>query len=159
MRAIARYQRRVQYFVLAMLAVYGVSILAPLVMPLGIGAAAQAGLQIMVVLTAAWGVVSVIASIVAVVLVAQLATTMRFHIVRTVLYSLLALAPCFNILVLLSVSSQATAMLKLAGLKVGFFGVSDEQVMRLLSANRCRQCGYILMPGVHSPVCPECGAR
>jgi len=50
-------------------------------------------------------------------------------------------------------------MLKSAKLKVGFFGVSDDEVVRKLSVNRCRQCGYILAPGTRPTRCPECGTK
>jgi len=80
----------------------------------------------------------------------------RSHIVIVILYAILGFAPCFNLVILLAANSRATRTLRKAGLHVGFMGVKDEEVVRLLSFNRCRQCGYNLTGNV-SGRCPECG--
>lgn len=69
---------------------------------------------------------------------------------------LLTLAPCVNLLVFLVVSGKATNLLRNAGLRVGFMGVRDEEVLRRLNPRLCRQCGYDLTGNV-SGRCSECG--
>lgn len=158
LRAVARHQRHVQYVALVLLLVFFMSIMVPILAPLGTGTAGRIGSSLVSAASFAWSVISVIGGIASLWFVTRLTLAMKFHVARVVIYALLALAPCMNILVLLSASSQASAMLKLAGLKVGFFGVSDEQILRVLSSNRCTKCGYILVHGERTPRCPECGA-
>ncbi|HPM25002.1 MAG TPA: hypothetical protein PLP66_13930, partial [Phycisphaerae bacterium] len=73
-----------------------------------------------------------------------------------VLYTILMFAPCVNLIILLVINQQATAVLRKAGLRVGLMGVKDEQVVRLLGLYCCRKCSYSLIGNV-SGVCPECG--
>ncbi|MEW6252552.1 MAG: hypothetical protein AB1716_18090 [Planctomycetota bacterium] len=61
-----------------------------------------------------------------------------------------------NLLVLLVISQQTTGALRAAGLRVGFMGVKDEDLLRVLDVWRCHGCGYSLVGNV-SGVCPECG--
>jgi hypothetical protein len=91
-----------------------------------------------------------------VVAVVMMLAAMRRHIVVICLYGLLTFAPCANLVILLLVNSQATRALRKAGLRVGLMGVKDEDVVRLLSPNLCRQCAYDLTGNV-SGRCPECG--
>ncbi|MCG3137771.1 MAG: hypothetical protein HJJLKODD_01621 [Phycisphaerae bacterium] len=88
--------------------------------------------------------------------VARMLAAMGTHGAWIVVAIIMMLAPCANLLVLLVINSRATGALQRAGLKVGFMGVRDEDVVRLLSANRCHGCGYLLIGNV-SNVCPECG--
>lgn len=64
--------------------------------------------------------------------------------------------PMVNLIVLLLENKKATSKLKKAGLDVGFWGASDEIVVRRLSAELCAKCGYNLTGNV-SGICPECG--
>ncbi len=93
-----------------------------------------------------------------VIVVMQLMAALRIHIVWRIIAVVLCLAPCVSLLLLLSINSRATSALQAAGLKVGLLGVSDDQVVRLLSAYTCRGCGYSLV-GNTSGVCPECGRQ
>jgi hypothetical protein len=91
-----------------------------------------------------------------VVLVTQMLAALRASIVLQFLYALMLLAPCVNVLVLLSANGMATRALQRAGLKVGLMGVSDDTVVRFLGAYRCHQCGYSLIGNI-TGICPECG--
>jgi hypothetical protein len=99
-----------------------------------------------------------IVQLAAIVNVMMMLSSMDVHVVTRVIYAVLMLVPLINILVLLSANSQATKMLKDAGLKVGILGVGDDQVLRVLSRNHCTACGYLLAGNV-SGTCPECGAE
>lgn len=82
--------------------------------------------------------------------------TLRKHPVVIVLMGVLMLAPCLNLVFLLIANQMATAALRGVGLKVGFMGVKNEDVLRKLNPNLCRQCAYDLTGNV-SGRCPECG--
>ena len=142
---------------MGLIALLLLSILMPRVMLNAFGPAGPMG-QAASLIDDAGAIIWLLAGLIASVQTVFLTVAMRFNVVWVIFYGILALAPCLNILVLLSVSSQATAMLKVAGLRMGLLGVSDEQVMRKLASNRCRQCGYILTEGVATTVCPECGS-
>lgn len=159
LRAVAKYQRRLLTLILALLGTTALVIAVPLVAPLGSGAASRGGQTIVAMLPAVVWIISLGGSIAALIVMTQLMVAMRFGMIMTGLHCVLALAPCLNILVLLSVSSQASQTLRAGGLKVGVLGVSDEQVVRMLSPNRCRSCGYILMETALGQRCPECGAE
>lgn len=75
-----------------------------------------------------------------------------------ILVVILMFAPCINLITLLVVNNQATTALRMAGVKVGFFGARDDEVLQRLSRNACRQCGYNLI-GNTTGICPECGTR
>lgn len=88
--------------------------------------------------------------------IAQLLSAMRVHIVARIFFLLLCFAPCINLLLIIGLNHRAIAVLREAGLTVGFMGVKDEEVTRLLARFTCRKCGYNLT-GNTSGVCPECG--
>jgi hypothetical protein len=88
--------------------------------------------------------------------VVMMLAALQRHVVLIILFAILMIAPCINLLVLLIANSMATSALRAAGLQVGFMGVKDEDVVRLLSPNLCRQCSYNLTGNV-SGRCPECG--
>ncbi|MCC7291030.1 MAG: hypothetical protein IT449_03090 [Phycisphaerales bacterium] len=88
--------------------------------------------------------------------VVRMLGALRKPVWMQVLYGVFLLAPCVNLLLLLIANRHATQALRAAGLKVGFMGVPDEQVVRVLSRFNCRQCGYSLI-GNLSGRCPECG--
>ncbi len=88
--------------------------------------------------------------------VVTLMVALRRHVIVCVLYTILMFAPCVNLIILLVINQQATAVLRKAGLRVGLMGVKDEQVVRLLGLYCCRKCSYSLIGNV-SGVCPECG--
>jgi hypothetical protein len=78
------------------------------------------------------------------------------NVIIILVCSPLALIPGVNFFVLLAVISSAQSTLKRAGLRIGFLGVSQDQVERLLNPNLCGGCGYILTGNV-TGICPECG--
>lgn len=88
--------------------------------------------------------------------IVRLLVALGVHVVWVVLAAILMLAPCINLLLLLHVNGLATAALQRTGLKVGFMGVRDDTVVRHLSGNLCKSCGYLLI-GIASERCPECG--
>lgn len=53
------------------------------------------------------------------------------------------------------VGASGTKHLRLAGVRVGFLGVREEELRRL-SSGVCFHCGY-LTAGLPTAVCPECG--
>lgn len=91
-----------------------------------------------------------------VVCVLQLQAALAVHTAWRILTGIFLFAPCISLLVLLAVNSRATSALQRAGLVVGFMGVRDEEVVKLLGASRCRHCSYLLV-GNTSGICPECG--
>jgi len=78
------------------------------------------------------------------------------HILLIILCGLLMLAPCVSLLVLVLVNMSATHALRRAGVRVGFMGVKDEDVERIINPDLCTGCGYNLTGNV-SGYCPECG--
>ena len=92
----------------------------------------------------------------ALVLFILLMVAMRMHIAWIIICSFLMVVPLLNMFLLLLVNGRATRIMKRAGVHVGFMGVRDEEVVRLLSFNHCRQCGYDLTGNI-SGRCPECG--
>jgi hypothetical protein len=83
---------------------------------------------------------------------------LRTNIVVLVLCALLMFLPAINLLILLVENLRATRVLRRAGLRVGFMGVMDDDVVRTLAPNLCRRCGYDLRGNV-SGRCPECGTN
>lgn len=92
-----------------------------------------------------------------IVVVVQLMSALRMNILERSLGAIFSFTPCLSLFVLLSVNGRATKALTAAGLRVGFWGVSDESVRRVLGRYVCRTCGYSLV-GNTSGRCPECGA-
>jgi len=78
------------------------------------------------------------------------------HVLIVILLAILMIAPCGSLLILLAVDMSATRTLRRVGLKVGFMGVKDEEVERLLNPMLCKGCGYDLTGNV-SGICSECG--
>jgi hypothetical protein len=87
-----------------------------------------------------------------------LLVSMRTNFSLIVIGAALMCIPWISFLVLLLVNGRATQRLRKAGLKVGFMGVDDKQVVLKLGRDLCRKCGYNLTGNV-SGVCPECGTR
>ncbi len=81
---------------------------------------------------------------------------LKTNIVLLIVCTILMIVPFLNLLVLLMENRRATKHLRKAGLRVGFMGVRDEDVVRRLAANLCRTCAYDLTGNV-SGICPECG--
>ncbi len=78
------------------------------------------------------------------------------HVLLIILIGILMIAPCVNILILLLVNMRVTRTLKQAGIRVGFMGVKDEDVERIINPDLCTHCGYNLTGNI-SGVCSECG--
>jgi succinate-acetate transporter protein len=70
-----------------------------------------------------------------------------------VLYAILTLI--FSFLALISAISQASTVLKLAGAKLGFIGVSESERAKITPGN-CRGCGYDRTGLELLQECPEC---
>lgn len=145
LRRTAKHQRRLLWVIFALLVLY----LVPVLLPIPYISPPIVDVVSLVVIIAL--------DLVALVFTIQLMSALQYHILLRVLLGLLMFAPCVNLIVLLAINSSATNALRAAGLKVGLLGVSDEQVVRLLGANRCRECGYLLV-GNTTGICPECGS-
>lgn len=91
-------------------------------------------------------------------LIVQFMAAMKIALGWRILALVLSFAPCVPLGVLLLVNDRAIRMLREAGLRVGLMGVADAEIVRLLSTDSCRKCGYNLYGNV-SGVCPECGTR
>lgn len=78
------------------------------------------------------------------------------HPLMIVVCGIVMIAPCGNLLLLILVNMSVTRTLRRAGLHVGFWGVKDEDVERILDPMLCRACSYNLTGNV-SGICPECG--
>jgi hypothetical protein len=78
------------------------------------------------------------------------------HPLMVVICGIVMVAPCGNLLLLILVNMSVTRTLRRAGLRVGFWGVKDEDVERVLDPTLCRGCSYNLTGNI-SGICPECG--
>ena len=104
----------------------------------------------------AWAIVGVYALhvVASIVLGVLLMNSMRYAVTSIVAWSILM--GLLNVLVLLTIYSQASTILKVLGIRSGFFGVSAANRERL-KPGRCRQCGYDRsgLDDMLAP-CPEC---
>lgn len=146
LRKVAKRQRTLLWFVLALVVLNVLSVVNPVVAPAARPWATGGQFVLMIAVQLA-----------ALITIVQLLSALGVHVAWCIVCGLIMLAPCINILLLLAINQRATSALTRAGLKVGFLGVSAEQVERVLSANRCTTCGYLLVGNV-SGTCPECGA-
>ncbi len=92
-------------------------------------------------------------SIASVVLVVMMQRANGSGVLSMVLHGLLALP--FGFLVLISSASSGGTILRLAGAKMGFFGVSMDETDRL-RVGHCRGCGYSREGIELLQECPEC---
>jgi predicted Zn-ribbon and HTH transcriptional regulator len=145
LRQVARWQRLLIWFVLALIFLVACQIVG-----------ATKGMSQALSLTIAFSSVAV--QLAALVTVILMMVSLGFSVVRCAVYAVFMLLPCISILVLLSVNSQATNALRRAGIKVRFLGANDEEVLRMVDATRCKACGYIV-DGNASGTCPECGVE
>ena len=141
LRAIARRQRQLLWIILVSLVFQASSMAAVDSFP-------WAPLVILVL--------ALLINVCAIVCVLRLQAAQGTHIAWRILTAIFLLAPCVNLLILLVVNGHATTTLQRTGLKVGFMGVRDDTVVRYLSGNLCKSCGYLLV-GIASERCPECG--
>lgn len=100
--------------------------------------------------------VTVLVQLAVLVQTVRLLAAFQVHIAWRVVVIVLMFCPCVNLFVLLGINQYTIRRLAKAGLKVGFMGVKDEDVVRFLDINACRGCGYNMIGNV-SGVCPECG--
>ncbi len=141
LRSVARGQRVLLWLVLLMIGINILVTASPLMPPL---------------VAALVALFFLCGTVVTMVQVVSLSWAMKTNAGIILILGLLTLAPCANLLVLLVVSGKATNLLRKAGLRVGFMGVRDQEVLRRLHPRLCRQCGYDLAGNV-SGRCPECG--
>ena len=141
LRQLARRQRLLIWFVLVVLLMQFAPLLARGLPPLGYTAIVATIVVVQVGIVV--GVLYVLAA-------------MRVHVVLRIICAVLMFAPCVHLIVLLIVNNRVTGMLQRSGLRVGLFGVSDDQLVRALGTNLCRHCGYSLI-GNTTGICPECG--
>lgn len=144
LRRVARQQRRLLWYVLAIL-VFQVLLYSSAAGPLP----PWFNLFLLPVMLAL--------NILIIVGVLQLLAALRRSVIVRILYAVVLFAPCFNLLMLAAANVQATRALRQAGLRVGFMGVKDDDLVRVLDQYRCHTCGYSLI-GNTSGICPECGA-
>jgi hypothetical protein len=77
-----------------------------------------------------------LAYIIAVALIVFRTTRILHGTFRAVVYALFSIVPLINLLLLLSISSTATKMLKTNGFKVGLLGADLEEVRRWAGQSR-----------------------
>ena len=146
---VARYQRLVQFCVLAVVVMI---VSQPIIMFAGLPIPPQL-MGIVMLGSGLFYWVIVLASLVCIIL---LMVAQRRHPVSIVLLSIGMLIPLINLFVLLHVNSEATSLLKARGAKVGLFGVPAHEVAKLLPGN-CAGCGYQRAGLEPLAACPECG--
>lgn len=145
MRRIAQRQRWLLWITLSCVASY----------ILMIAALSQSGANMVFVMVAGavW-----LGSLLAVVLATiWMSAALPYRAGLIVLFILTCWMPLINLLVLLYINNRASHALRRAGLRVGFMGVKDDDVVRRLSPYLCLTCGYDLTGNV-SGICPECGS-
>ena len=77
------------------------------------------------------------------------------NIVVAVLVGILMLVPLLGLILVAIVNGRATGILRKHGARVGFLGVTKDE-MRKLTIGCCPMCGYPTA-GLTNPTCPECG--
>ena len=102
-----------------------------------------------------WGL-QIVLAIIGTIAMARLYMALGENPLVAVVIGFLLLVPVIGLLILLAASSQSSTILKLAGARVGLFGVSKPEREKLYPGH-CKGCGYpresleVLAP------CPECG--
>ncbi len=94
-----------------------------------------------------------ISTIASIVVIIGLRRAMGSNILSLILYAILAFA--LNVLMLLVVASSAGIIIRLAGVKSGFLGVSPDPWDKLRPGH-CRKCGYSRESLETLQECPEC---
>lgn len=145
MRSIARRQRWLLWMTLACVASYIFMI----------AALSQSGVNMVFVMGA--GVIWVGTLLAVVLATIWMSAALPHRAALIILFVLTCWMPMVNFLVLLYINNRATRVLRRAGLRVGFMGVKDDDVVRRLSPYLCLTCGYDLTGNV-SGICPECGS-
>ena len=145
-RRLAKRQRRLLWMVLALIAGQFAPVLLASILP------TQGAFLIRGVLHIAY----LLAMILILMGALQMLHATGAGVLTIVIYAIGMLIPYINLLVLLLINGTAVGKLRRAGLHVGFMGVKDEEVLRILCSYLCRQCGYNLTGNV-SGRCPECG--
>lgn len=88
--------------------------------------------------------------------VLSLTDALHFGAGFSVILTTFCLVPFVNLLIVIWLSRRATLDLRIAGIRVGFFGAKKHDVNLIAYVHRCRACGYDLR-GLTSLKCPECG--
>jgi len=146
-RRLAMWQRRLSWGVLAI----GLNLLLLILVP-SKPTASTIGTILLGAVTFAWCLNIVL------LLIAAAGVLGAINVRRTTIAILILalLVPPTSGFALLIADILALRQLRRAGLRIGFFGIKDEEVVRVLSAALCGQCGYNLTGNV-SGRCPECG--
>jgi hypothetical protein len=90
-----------------------------------------------------------------IVFVGRLAHLCGYNIVIVIISSLCMVIPLIGLILVLSVNSKATTLLRLTGARVGLMGVSAKEMEKLYEGS-CINCGYCVRD-LKSDRCPECG--
>jgi hypothetical protein len=93
--------------------------------------------------------------VVCVVQAVRLAHISGTNIVIAVLVGIFMIVPLLGLLLIAAANGRATRLLQKHGVRVGFMGVTAEEMNKLVMG-ACRGCGYDLR-GLTGTVCPECG--
>jgi hypothetical protein len=149
LRKLGRRQRGILWLILAGIVLYGMQLL---VLDSAFGLGGDFEVVMLVFLT----LVQIALTIGTAVYVALILSALGVHPVWIVLWTVLAIAPCANLLILVFMNAAATRELRKAGLQVRFMGVDPEELQRVLDPNLCNTCGYDLTGNI-SGICPECG--
>lgn len=102
-----------------------------------------------------WGVQATLAVVGAIALT-RLNIALGESIGVAVILGFLLVIPVLGMLILIAAGSQSNTILKLAGAKVGLFGVSSSEREKL-KPGHCKGCGYPRESLESLAPCPECG--
>jgi len=99
---------------------------------------------------------SVVCWLAATILTVRMAVATGANIILAIIGGLLMLMPFFGLMIMSLANMRATSQLRRVGLRVGFMGVTRQEMLKLIEG-ACRGCGYDMhgLPG--GARCPECG--
>jgi hypothetical protein len=143
---LARSQRLLLRLVLAAVCIYGATPMAAALLHFSPAA------RILVFVLAA---IFLVLAIMSVVQASRLLVAAGGSTVVAYAVALPMIIPLVGLLIAALINERATKLLRANGAKVGFLGVTKEQMLKL-TAGCCRGCGYSTA-GLTGTVCPECG--
>lgn len=101
------------------------------------------------------GIFYLAVSVTTIVLVGRLAYLCGYNLAVVIIACLCMVIPLIALLLVLSINSKATTLLKLTGVRVGLLGASAKEMEKLYEGS-CINCGYCVRD-LKSDRCPECG--